>query len=277
MSELFTIPVGTAGSFTCTSPAPRVYLLTFSSPPDNRLSNDFISAFSLSLDLIEKQHPPGVLITTSSSPKFYSNGLDLSQVAETPDFFPGRFYPLLARVLTFPMPTIALLNGHAFAGGLILAMHHDYRVMARDRGFLCVNEILFGAVMDAPLLSIFRDKLASPAVFRDLVLEAKRFGGPAALEAGLVDAVGGLDVTLKLVQERGLTTKAESGIYGIMKEQMWRNSMGFLADHEGNVRWRREVEGRKAEAGMSFAKIGKMQDFVAAQKAKGKGTEKAKM
>ena len=33
------------------------------------------------------------------------------------------------------MPTIALLNGHAFAGGLMLAMHHDYRIMNPSKGF----------------------------------------------------------------------------------------------------------------------------------------------
>lgn len=34
------------------------------------------------------------------------------------------------------MPTVALLNGHTFAGGLILAMHHDYRIQNPTKGFL---------------------------------------------------------------------------------------------------------------------------------------------
>lgn len=278
MAELFTIPIGnTGGTFVCTTPAPLVYLLTFTSAPDNRLTNAFIAAFGLALDVLETHHPRGVLVTTSGIPKFYSNGLDLSEVARTPDFFPGRLYPFLTRLLTFPMPTVALINGHAFAGGLITAMYHDYRVQSGEKGFLCINEILFGAVMDAPLLSVFREKLASPTVFRDLVLEARRFGGRDALEAGLVDAVGGLDEALALVERRGLTSKAKSGVYGAMKEEMWRGSLGFLADHEGNQRWRREIEGRKGAARQSFARLADMQAVAEAQKKKAKGGAKAKI
>ena len=48
------------------------------------------------------------------------------------------------------MPTIALMNGHAFAAGLMLAMFHDYRVMNPHRGFVCLNELEFGAHLPAP-------------------------------------------------------------------------------------------------------------------------------
>jgi len=76
--------------------------------------------------------------------------------------------------------------------------------------------------------SIFRLKLA-PAVYRTLVLEAHRFSGPAALAAGIVDGVGGLDEVLELVQSRKLTTKAKTGIYGILKAEMYRESVSLLS------------------------------------------------
>ena len=44
-------------------------------------------------------------------------------------------------MLIFPVPTIAALNGHAFAAGMMLALAHDYRVMRDDRGFLCLPEV----------------------------------------------------------------------------------------------------------------------------------------
>ena len=85
---LFSIPVAhTKGAFTCTSPADRIYLLTFASPPDNRLHSNFIDAFLLSLDIIEEKFPKGIVITTSAIPKFYSNGLDIDHVRSTPDFW----------------------------------------------------------------------------------------------------------------------------------------------------------------------------------------------
>ncbi|KAI0871398.1 putative carnitinyl-CoA dehydratase [Hypoxylon argillaceum] len=232
-TELFSVPIPArpshpGGSIVCTTPAPKVYLLTFTSPPDNRLTPEFCGAMMAALDIVEFEQAPGVVVTTSGIPKFYSNGLDLPLALATPGFWAGALYPLLRRFLTFPMPTVALLNGHAFAGGIILAMHHDYRVFTgRGRGFACVNELEFGAPLPPPLAGIFRLKTA-PHVYRELVLEAKRFDGKAALEAGLVDAVGELEAVLKLVEERKLVVKGTKGSYGLLKAEMYRESIALL-------------------------------------------------
>ncbi|KAJ4306670.1 hypothetical protein N0V88_000034 [Collariella sp. IMI 366227] len=120
------------------------------------------------------------------------------------------------------MPTIALLPGHAFAGGIMLAMHHDYRVMNPSRGFACVNELEFG-----------------------LVLEAHRFGGQAAVDAGIADRLGGLDAVLELVKEKKLTNKAKTGIYGLLKAEMYRESVkecsleGMRPGRRGIWSWQR--------------------------------------
>ena len=130
------------------------------------------------------------------------------------------------------MPTVALLNGHAFAGGLMLGFHHDYRVFNPSRGFLCVNELEFGAPLKEPMSAIFRCKTSSPQIYRSLVLEAKRFGGPQALEAGLVDTLGGLEETLNLVKDKRLTEKGKTGVYGSLKAEMYRECVGYLEGFE---------------------------------------------
>jgi len=43
---------------------------------------------------------------------------------------------LLGRMVAFSVPTVALLNGHAIAGGCLLSLTHDYRVMRNDLGFM---------------------------------------------------------------------------------------------------------------------------------------------
>lgn len=142
------------------------------------------------------------------------------------------------------MPTIALVNGHAFAGGFMLAMYHDYRVQNPSRGFLCVNELEFGVALQTPMMAIFREKL-TPATCRDVVLGAKRWGGPDALEKGIVDALGGLDETVKLIKERGLQTKAATGIYGTMKEELYRGTLAFLDNDQANQAWREKIDDNK--------------------------------
>lgn len=109
---LFTVPVlesptsdKSNGTFVCTSSTPGVYLLTFTSPPDNRLTTAFCQAFILALDIIEFSYPPGVVITTSGIPKFYSNGLDIEHVNSTKNFFANSLFALFTRLLTYVLPS----------------------------------------------------------------------------------------------------------------------------------------------------------------------------
>ncbi|CAK7199279.1 hypothetical protein SEUCBS139899_001954 [Sporothrix eucalyptigena] len=223
------------GSIVCTEPATAVYLLTFTSPPDNRLTAAFCAAMLDALDTIEfGGFGPGVVVTTSGISKFYSNGLDLDHALSTPGFWSTSLFALFRRLLTYPMPTVALVNGHAFAGGLMLAMYHDYRVMNPSKGFACLNELDFGAILKPPMSSIFRQKLPNSQVYRTLVLEAHRFPGPEALVAGLVDKLGGFDEALSLISERSLVDKGKTGVYGLLKAEMYRETMAYLSP-EGHM------------------------------------------
>lgn len=246
MAELFKLAIPPcagveAGNITVTSPADKVYLLTFSSPPDNRLTTAFIQTFLFALDIIELRYPVGVVISTSAIAKFYSNGLNLDHVMATPGFYDDSMYKLQRRLCTYPMPTIALLNGHCFAGGLIISMCHDYRIMNPSKGYLCMNEIDFGAVMDSPFVQIYREKLI-PTVFRDLLLEARRFTSQDGLKNGIIDGLGGLDEALEFIKARSLTKKGESRVYGPTKEEMYRYIIGFTDRHKENKRWRNTVD-----------------------------------
>lgn len=245
MPDLFTIPyaaqgIGGAGSLTVSTPVDKVYLITFQAPPDNRMVSSFLQAFLLALDIIEYRYPTGVVVSTSGIAKFYSNGLDLEHVVNTPGFWEDSLYAVFKRLSTYPMPTIALINGHAFAGGLLLAMHHDYRVMNPNKGFVCMNEMDLGALMETPFLAIFREKV-TPSVYRDILLGAKRYPATEALKAGIIDELGGLEETLKMIEQRTLLNKGLTGVYGSTKEDIYRMVVGFLGTHNESVGWRQKV------------------------------------
>jgi enoyl-CoA hydratase/carnithine racemase len=130
------------------------------------------------------------------------------------------------------MPTVALINGHAFAGGFMLSMYHDYRIFNPSRGFLCLNELDLGVPLRPAMSSIFRQKL-HPAIYKVMVLEARRFSAKDALEGGIVDMLGGLDEALKFVEERKLTVKGKTGVLGDLKREMFRETMAYLENDEG--------------------------------------------
>ncbi|KAL1840298.1 hypothetical protein VTJ49DRAFT_587 [Mycothermus thermophilus] len=275
-NHLFTIPIPAlnqhpGGTIVATEPAPQVYLLTITSPPDNRLTTASCTALLDALDMVEfGGYKPGVVITTSGIDKFYSNGLDLEHAISTEGFMPGVLYKVFLRLLTYPMPTIALMPGHAFAGGMMLAMHHDYRLMSPTRGWACINELDFGVPLKPPMSSIFRLKVP-PTTYRKLVLEAHRFPGAEAVEAGLVDRVGGLAEALELVREKKLTGKAKTGIYGLLKAEMYRESVALLSK-EGYE------EGERVERErMEMEEKRRVEGERRVEELKKRGVEKAKL
>lgn len=144
------------------------------------------------------------------------------------------------------MPTIALLNGHAFAGGLMTAMHHDYRIMNPSKGYICLNELDFGVPLMPAMSAIFRIK-TSPATYRSLALEAHRFNGKEAVEAGLVDGLGGLEEVLELVAKRKLVEKGRTGIYAAMKREMYREQVACLSVEGGKIDEKRLQKERETE------------------------------
>lgn len=130
------------------------------------------------------------------------------------------------------MPTIALLNGHTFAGGLMLSVAHDYRLAPSPKGFLCLNEVLFGAPLKPPMAAIFRHKL-SPPTCRALALEARRMTGDDAVALGVADATAtGLDDALAFIEKHNLLEKPKAGVYGVIKAELYNKLIKEL-DGEG--------------------------------------------
>lgn len=244
----------TSGNIVCVQAAPQVYVLSFSSPPDNRLTPAFNATFLLALDIIETQFKKGVVVSTSSITKFYSNGLNYEEAVKDSTFFRNSLYPMWRRLLTYSMPTVALINGHAFAGGFMTAMMHDYRIMNPHKGFLCLNELDFGAPLRPPMASIFRVKLPAMSTLRNMVLESRRYPALEALKEGLVDGVGGPEETLTFIEEMKLVQKGQSPSYGQIKEELYREIVQDLDESPDVVkldaakdlgRARRELEARK--------------------------------
>ena len=157
--------------------------------------------------------------------KFFSNGLNLEKVGalapEEMSVFAMRMLEIHRRLLMLPCPTVAALNGHAFAGGAFLALSCDYRLMREDRGWFSVNEVDVGVPIGEPNGQLLRSKLPANTS-RDALLTGKRYTADEAVAAGIADGKaseeGLLDAAKALATQLG--TK-EPGIFKTLKETLY--------------------------------------------------------
>lgn len=124
--------------------------------------------------------------------KNFSQGLDLEYLMANPEIF-GSFVTdtmhLAARLLTFPVPVVSLVNGHAFGLGAMLVLASDYAVMRGDRGFFCLPEIDIGMTLTVRMNALVKATMSARAL-RETLLTGGRLTGEQARSLGIVDAVG---------------------------------------------------------------------------------------
>lgn len=123
---------------------------------------------------------------------FFSGGLDLPFLAPLERARIEEIYEALhgsmMRLFSFPAPVVAAINGHAIAGGCVLAFQSDARVMAQGSFKIGLNETQLGLALPAFVVETFRGRLA-PGVFERTILEGPLYSPDLALTAGLVDEV----------------------------------------------------------------------------------------
>lgn len=163
------------------------------------------------LDVVEAAEGSKVLVTTGSS-KHYSNGLDVPFMASAEmdeiAAYVKRIEEVVSRIMLFPAPTVAAVNGHAFGLGAFVVLAHDQAVMREDRGFICLPEVHLQMSFPRSLMSLLKATLSS-ATRRRAVLAGHRFSGPECVEAGIVDAVapaeGLVEAAIAMGRPRGGT------------------------------------------------------------------------
>lgn len=207
----------------------EVFVLTMNAG-ENRWTTNFVRAFAAKLDEVEASEGAAALVTTSADPKFFSNGLDLDWRRGDGDgtggdktAFGPEFMTMMARLITFPVPSVCAVNGHGFGAGFMLALCHDVRVMRADRGFLCANEIQVGMAIPDAEFALFRHKMSGSAFF-DTVQLARRWTGPEAEAAGFVRATAPQEDLLDLAithAERLAPLGANRALYSESKERIF--------------------------------------------------------
>ena len=177
----------------------------------NALSPDLIGALAETLEKVAAAPEVRAVVLSSTNDKFFSIGWDIPQLYDLPvESFRG-FYEAFNRtcmtLYTLPKPTVAGLRGHAVAGGCILALCCDYRVMAEGHKLMGLNEIKLGVPVpyaaDCILQSIVGSRIA-----RDIVESGEFYEVEVSFAKGLVDEVVPRERVTARAMERAKTLGA---------------------------------------------------------------------
>jgi enoyl-CoA hydratase len=158
----------------------------------NAIDHPFIGAMLAALDDAERSGARAVVITGQG--KVFCGGLDLVTLWDYDHAAAGAFVDaferMFTRVLAFPRPVVAAVNGHALAGGCVLAMAADYRIAAPGAYQIGLNEVAIGIPFPAAAYEIAMR--ATPRAARAAVLlQGRRFSPEEAVAAGFVHRLAG--------------------------------------------------------------------------------------
>ncbi|XP_046438324.1 enoyl-CoA delta isomerase 1, mitochondrial-like [Daphnia pulex] len=164
-------------------------VVSMQKPPVNSLSLEMIQALSQSLIELEKNKCKGIILT-SACPGIFSAGLDIREMYQPTDDRLNQFWSSLQtlwlQLYGSKMATVALINGHAPAGGCLLAMCCDSRIMLNGKSRIGLNETKLGIVAPSWFKDTFVNTIGVRQSERALQL-GSLFSPEEALKIGLVD------------------------------------------------------------------------------------------
>ena len=166
----------------------KVRILRMARGKGNALNQDLLVALVDALDRLEASPARAGILTGLG--RVFGAGVDLSALVEGGPEYVRRFVPFMLRgferLATFPKPLVAAVNGHAIAGGAILALACDQRLLARGSARMGLTEVRVGVVFPVWALEIAR--FATPRQhFSTLICTGRTWPPEEALARGLVD------------------------------------------------------------------------------------------
>jgi enoyl-CoA hydratase len=189
----------------------------------NALNVEMVSELHAGLSEIEADESIRALILTGHG-RFFSFGLDVPELYPLPPEafarFLGDFTRLYTRIYGFPKPVLAAVNGHAIAGGGMLALACDRRLMASEGARIGLNEITFGSSVFAGSVEMLR-ALVGQARAEQVLFSGGMYPAEEARDLGLVDRIVPVaDLLPATFEEARALAERSSTAYGHLKRML---------------------------------------------------------
>jgi 3,2-trans-enoyl-CoA isomerase len=135
---------------------------------------------------------------------FFSFGFDIPEFLgysrESFAKFLQRFTALYSYLFTYPKPIVAALNGHAIAGGCMLALSCDYRIMVSGKAKISLNEISFGSSVFAGSVEMLRFLVGGKNA-QAILYDGTMYSAETAVQLGMIDKVSSTERLMKDARE----------------------------------------------------------------------------
>jgi enoyl-CoA hydratase len=180
-----------------------IALLRMTAGKANAIGPAWLERMHVLLDGLQSA-PPRALVLTGEG-RAFSAGLDLPALIGSTRSglaaFIRDFSEVMLRVFTLPWPVVAAVNGHAIAGGCVLALQADHRLMAEGETRIGLNEVQLGIGLPAVVVETLRCQLPASAI-GPIAIDGTLFLPEEAVRAGLVHEVVRPDRLLERARER---------------------------------------------------------------------------
>jgi enoyl-CoA hydratase/carnithine racemase len=185
-------------------------------------------------ELVLDARVKAVILTGRGS--FFSFGFDIPEFMDYPkdEFrrFIMSFSELVQRIFVFPKPVVAALNGHTVAGGCVLAIACDRRVMAGGKAKIALNEITLGASVFTSIAEILKYTVG-PGTAQLLLYTGKMISAEEALALGLVDkAVSAEDIYSEALGAANELAGWDAFAFGSIKRLLRKETLERIENHE---------------------------------------------
>ncbi|NCO52356.1 MAG: enoyl-CoA hydratase/isomerase family protein [Deltaproteobacteria bacterium] len=197
-------------------------LLHMQHGPANAMELDFCLDLTRVVRELNQSAAHAMILTGSG--KIFSAGVDLPQLLEGGVAYVRKFLPalddLLETLFFCSKPVVAAVNGHAIAGGCLLACCADLRLMAKSKGRIGVPELRVGVPFPVVALEIMRAR-CHPTFFTEIILEAATYDVDSALQRGLIDrAVATEDLMNTALSTAHTLAAIPADIFAFTKQQI---------------------------------------------------------
>ena len=189
-----------------------VVRLIIRSGKGNPLTPQLLDELNEALDDLATKSPRA-LILDSDGAKIFSGGFALPIIADWSknqiEAFLNRFSDILQKFLAFPAPSICVIEGHAIAGGFILSLATDLRIVGSGKQMFGLSEVNLGAAVPAGAQVLLAARTSSQHALR-LSMTGRYIDPQQAKEIGFADYVSenplqdGIDLATELAQKPSL-------------------------------------------------------------------------